>query len=155
MLGRLAKWLRLMGYDTCYERDITDDALLLEARKEGRTILTRDTRLIMRRAARGQALLITSNDPAMQLRQVMEHFSLAALDIPRCSRCNGLLIRVPDKHQLRDLVPEHVFLNQGREGFFRCSSCGRIYWEGSHAAGIRSKKKAALMTGKKESGGNR
>ncbi len=145
MLGRLAKWLRLMGYDTYYERDITDDALLLVARREGRTILTRDTRLTGRRAARGQALLITSNDPSEQLKQVADHFSLAALDTPRCSLCNGPLLRMPDKRLLKDLVPEYVFLHQGRKGFFRCSGCGHLYWEGSHAGGIRSRTKKAAM----------
>ncbi len=129
-----------MGYDTYYERDITDDTLLLIARREGRTILTRDTRLIDRRAARGQALLIISNDPAMQLKQVIEHFSLEVLDTPRCSLCNGLLVRVPDKQLVRDLVPEHVFLHHGKEGFSRCALCGHLYWEGSHAGGIGSKR---------------
>ncbi len=152
MLGRLARWLRLLGYDTYYERDITDDALLLLARRAGRTILTRDTRLIERRAARGQALLITSNDPAMQLKQVIEHFSLGVLDAPRCSLCNGLLVRVPDKRSLKDLVPEYVFLHQAKDGFSRCSACGHLYWEGSHSGGIRTKKSLAAATGRKGGG---
>ncbi|MDA8089418.1 MAG: Mut7-C RNAse domain-containing protein [Nitrospiraceae bacterium] len=139
MLGRLARWLRLLGHDTYFERDITDDAVLLIAKREGRTVLTRDTRLIQRRAARGQALLIISNDPVVQLKQVVEHFSIGALDMPRCSLCNGLLDRVPDKESLRDLVPEYVFLHHGKQDFFRCSGCGHLYWEGSHIEGIRSK----------------
>ena len=155
MLGRLARWLRLLGHDTLYERDITDDALLIIARREGRIILTRDTRLIQRRAAKGQALLIVSNDTAGQLKEVMEHFSLKAMDTPRCSLCNGLLVQVMDKRSLKDLVPEYVFLHQGKEGFFRCSECGHLYWEGSHLEGIRSKKEflsATMMKGGRESG---
>ncbi len=154
MLGRLAKWLRLMGYDTYYERDITDDALLLVARREGRTVLTRDTRLTERRAARGQALLIASNDPSEQLKQVMDHFSLSALDTPRCSLCNGPLVRVPDKRPLKDLVPEYVFLHHGRKGFFRCSGCGHLYWEGSHAGGIRSRTEKAAAGKRVKKGKN-
>ena len=134
MLGRLARRLRLLGYDTAYERGITDAALLARALKEGRIILTRDTKLVERKAALGQSFLILSNDPAGQLKEVFSHFSLepSLSALPgRCSVCNGELEREPDKSAVRDLVPEHVFLN--RKDFYRCSGCGRVYWEGSHA----------------------
>ncbi len=136
MLGRLAKRLRLLGYDTAYERDITDAALLARALKEGRTVLTRDTRFAARKAlSHGRAFLVASDDPASQLKEVLEHFSLEPPSgkkrfIGRCSVCNGALDKVKDKGLVRDLVPEHVFLNK-RE-FYMCAGCGRVYWEGSH-----------------------
>ncbi|MDA8171303.1 MAG: DUF5615 family PIN-like protein [Nitrospiraceae bacterium] len=136
MLGRLARRLRLLGYDTAYERDITDAALLQWALKEGRTLLTRDTGLAARKVLPGgQSFLVTPDDPASQLREVLEHFSLPTPPpgghlIGRCTVCNAALVPVADKQAIKDLVPEHVFLNK-RE-FFRCAGCGRVYWEGSH-----------------------
>ncbi|MDA8388221.1 MAG: Mut7-C RNAse domain-containing protein [Nitrospiraceae bacterium] len=135
MLGRLARYLRLLGHDTAYERDITDAALLLLALKEGRILLTRDTGLAARKVLpRGRTFLVLSDDPARQLKEVIDHFSLGPPPpeglIGRCTVCNSPLARVGVRQSVRDLVPEHVFLS-GKD-FFRCSGCGRVYWEGSH-----------------------
>lgn len=133
MLGRLARWLRLLGYDTLYTRDIADSALLRVALQEERVILTRDTRLYERKAARGRSFLIDSDDPHEQLLQVIRRFpppEKTKLLPSRCPLCNGPLRRVADKAKLQDSLPEHVYISQKK--FLRCASCGHIYWEGSH-----------------------
>ena len=154
MLGRLARYLRLLGHDTAYERDITDSALLLLALREGRILLTRDTRLAARKVLPpGRAFLAVSNDPLAQLKEVAGHFNLGSLpatgllETARCSVCNVLLERVASnaKESVRDLVPEHVFLSG--KIFWRCSGCGRVYWEGSHIERFIKDIRRALAAG--------
>lgn len=135
MLGRLAKWLRLLGFDTSYETDIEDNKLVRMARQEGRLILTRDTRLAGR-LRDGEALLITDDEVKAQLAQVLDFlkvpYSTFAL-LSRCAVCNEIL-RETGKDEVRDRVPEFVL---GREKNFRqCPSCGRVYWPGTHAGRI-------------------
>ncbi|MDA8168138.1 MAG: Mut7-C RNAse domain-containing protein [Nitrospiraceae bacterium] len=133
MLGRLARWLRLLGYDTAFERGIDDNELLRKAKKEERTILTRDTRLVERKAARGQSFLIGPDDPFEQLKQVMAHFSLerGGKNVQgRCTLCNGPVMGIEDKERVRERVPEYVFLS--RNAFYECLNCGHVYWEGTH-----------------------
>ena len=137
MLGRLARYLRLLGHDTAYERDITDAALLLLALREGRILLTRDTGLAARKVLPpGQTFLVLPDDPLAQLKEVAGHFRFGPLpasgilETARCSVCNARLERASDRESVRDLVPEHVFLSG--KVFWRCTGCGRVYWEGSH-----------------------
>jgi hypothetical protein len=147
MLGQLARWLRMAGYDTLYEPDIEDREVLRLARLEDRTILTRDRRLAIRKAALGRSFLIESEDPAEQLRQVILKFPPEAGQKSRCPVCNGLLRKVVKKDRVRDLVPEHVFLGFGR--FYRCASCGKVYWEGSHHARLRKTLDDIIKKGEK------
>jgi uncharacterized protein len=131
MLGRLARWLRFLGFDTLYYPDIQDGRLISIAREEGRCILTRDTRLIQVKGLKDY-LLIHSNSTFQQLIEVIETFQLTQSGLPgRCVACNGLLKPVPDKNEVKDSVPEYVFLSFNM--FSRCGDCGRVYWEGSHA----------------------
>ena len=145
MLGRLARWLRLLGFDTLYEPRIEDSRLLRIAREEQRTLLTRDTRLVKVRGLK-HFLLIHENDPFAQLRTVIRTFNLDAgrggfETCPfhihsRCSLCNTPLEDAPEE-QARDAVPSYVFRTAGT--FKKCSSCGRLYWQGSHAEKVRKK----------------
>jgi uncharacterized protein len=131
MLGRLARWLRFLGFDTLYYSDIQDGRLISIAREEDRCILTRDTRLIQVKGLKDY-LLIYSNNTFQQLIEVIETLQLTQLGLPgRCVACNGLLKTVPDKNEVKDSVPEYVFLSFNM--FSRCGDCGRVYWEGSHA----------------------
>ncbi len=131
MLGRLARWLRFLGFDTLYYPDIRDARLISIAREEDRFILTRDTRLIQIKGLEDY-LLIHSNNTLQQLIEVIETLQLKECRFPgRCVACNGLLKTVPDKNEVRDSVPEYVFLSSNM--FSRCGDCGRVYWEGSHA----------------------
>jgi uncharacterized protein with PIN domain len=127
MLGRLAKWLRVLGYDTLYWRG--DDAGLVRlAVAEHRLVLTRDTRLSPRLPP-SQCLFIESDHYDKQLRQVIDRLGWPTRTGHRCLRCN-LLLEAADKAELRDRVPEFVWLRHDK--FARCPGCLRIYWEGTH-----------------------
>ena len=138
MLGRLARWLRLVGYDTLYYPDIEDSLLLRIAREENRTLLTRDTRLVKVRGLKNY-LLLKENDPFEQLKNVILTFnlfphstslkSIIIPDLSRCSLCNQVLESVPKEHAKKH-VPEYVFQNSG--SFKHCKNCGRFYWKGTH-----------------------
>ena len=142
MLGKLAKWLRISGYDTLYESGVEDDELVTRAAGEGRVILTRDTRLA-RRLAPGGYLFIRDNRTADQFRQVVSELGLEACGpgfFTRCTVCNGEL-RAADRESVRGVVPEYTYSVTMK--FLRCPSCGRVYWEGTHKARILERLKAA------------
>jgi hypothetical protein len=130
MLGKLARWLRILGCDTAYHATISDAELLAVAARETRTLLTRDTSLLKRRAV-GPHLLIRFDAPRKQLRQVVEEFGLDTeqLLFSRCLICNDPVVRV-DKQKVAGKVPEYTYATQ--EAFSRCPRCGRIYWAGTH-----------------------
>ena len=128
MLGRLAKWLRLLGYDTAYENDADDHELARRARAEGRVLLTRDHELAGRRGLR--TLLIKSEALKEQIQQVQ-----TALGPPphpplsRCAVCNTVLEPI-SPNELVDRVPPYVLRTQAE--FSCCPGCERVYWPGSH-----------------------
>ncbi len=130
MLGKLAKWLRAMGYDTIYYNGGGDDALVQKSLEEDRIILTRDTHLIERKLAR-RAILIQSDDPKEQLKQVVEELGLKFGNrlFTRCLICNHEVFAV-EKGQIQTKVPEYTY--QTHNTFYECSGCGRIYWPGTH-----------------------
>lgn len=131
MLGKLAKWLRILGYDTSYSKDIEDEVLLDAASREDRRLLTRDTKLI-RKLKPGEYLFIRENAPLDQLRQAFKELDLRADGdriFSRCTLCNAPLEDM-DREDAQGRVPEYVFMNA--EGFKRCPLCGRIYWPGTH-----------------------
>ncbi len=131
MLGRLARWLRILGHDVLYFRRIEDADLVEVARREERILLTRDTRLVQRRAARN-AILIESPYLEQQLRQ-LARWDGAALLAPglcrRCLECNEPTLAV-EKEGVRERVPPYVYRTQER--FRECPACRRIYWNASH-----------------------
>jgi len=135
MLGRLARWLRFLGFDTLYYPGISDTELIRIGREKNRFILTRDTRLVQRKGLEN-ILLIHANDCLHQLVEVVTSLKLKHFNtLSRCVRCNGQLIRIQDREKVRDMVPEYVFLS--RDTFFKCTDCDRIYWEGSHPKHFR------------------
>lgn len=135
MLGRLAKRLRLGGWDTKYESFIHDADLVRRAAAEGRIILTRDRRLMLRRGARGTAFLLHANGVDDQWRELTAHWpALTAGDaFSRCAECNTPIESV-DREDVRDRVPPYVYRTQDK--FFACPGCGRIYWPGTHVPKI-------------------
>ncbi|RJR17361.1 MAG: hypothetical protein C4581_08190 [Nitrospiraceae bacterium] len=145
MLGRLARWLRLLGHDTLYYPHIEDRLLVRIAHEEDRILLTRDTRLINFRGLKNY-LLLSENDTFGQLKKVITSFGLAlplsdnengpALPPPRCSLCNSVLEDIP-KEQAKDHVPEYVYLSS--ESFKKCRKCEKYYWEGTHQEKMRNK----------------
>lgn len=137
MLGRLARWMRFLGFDTLYYRDISDSRLVRIAREQNRLILTRDTRLVKIKAFKDY-LLIKANDSYNQLVEVIDTLKLKAFNpLSRCVECNGLLKKVSDKIEIQDSVPEFVLLNFNV--FLKCRNCGKIYWEGTHPKKFREK----------------
>jgi uncharacterized protein with PIN domain len=134
MCGRLAKWLRLLGYDAEYWRDGSDEALIAHAQAEGRLIVTRDGPLAGRRGVR--ALRICAEDLAGQIAEARAGLGGAPQPFTRCSECNGALL--PLAHAAaRGLVPPYVWHTQ--QAFQRCDRCGRIYWKGTHWPALRER----------------
>jgi uncharacterized protein with PIN domain len=131
MLGRLAKWMRIIGCDVVYYRKIEDAELVDLAAKEGRLILTKDNLLIKRRKARGNYFLVERNSYKEQLRPVIKHFSIDPYQnlLTRCIECNTSLTEI-SKVNVKELVPEYVYNSQ--ISFRRCPECERIYWPATH-----------------------
>lgn len=130
MLGRLAKRMRLLGFDVLYDAKLSDNEVIRSSLEEDRVILTRDVALSARPLAANR-LFISSDRVQEQVEQVLCSFHLEALTRPltRCSECNGALSPIA-KQDVRDLVSQHVY--DKHETFLRCRQCGRIYWEGTH-----------------------
>lgn len=135
MLGRLARWLRILGCDVEYYQRIDDGELVDRAFREGRVILTRDTLLIKRRKARGNSFLVEGNSYKDQLRQVVRHFSIDPHKnfLTRCIECNFPLADIP-KEEVKGSVPEYVFTTQ--DLFASCPRCHRTYWGATHKEGM-------------------
>ena len=124
MLGRLARWMRLLGFDVLYPETVDDKELLKFA--DERIILTRDKEL----GKKENVFLIKSVRIDEQLKQVMNELKLEIkAPLSRCSVCNHLLVE-SDKKSVENLVPERVYNNHNT--FWRCPDCNRIYWKGSH-----------------------
>lgn len=142
MLGRLARWMRFLGFDTLYFNNITDSRLLRIAREQNRFILTRDT-LLAQKKGNKYCLLITANDSFQQLIEVIEKLALKRFNLlTRCVVCNGRLIRISTKNEIKNFVPEFIYLNYNF--FMKCDDCGKIYWEGSHPKQFKEKIKEIL-----------
>jgi len=128
MLGSLARWLRILGYDTDYANQRDDRELVRIARAEGRVLLTRDRELAGRRGV--YALLIESQSLDEQLAQVTSAFPLPpGSHAARCPVCNAALVEAT-REEVADRAPAYVL--QQHQRFLRCPGCGRIYWRGSH-----------------------
>ena len=130
MLGRLARWLRILGYDVSYESSISDNDLIARAIHERRIILTMDKKLTERESAKN-SLLVNSPFYKEQLKQVITQYNIDYKSgiFTRCLVCNGLLEPVA-KEKIKDKVPPYVYLTQ--DEFDICPQCGRIYWSGTH-----------------------
>lgn len=139
-VGRLARWLRVMGYDASYEPQLQDPQLVAAAMAEGRVLLTRDADLMRRRPiATGQlrAVLLRDDQVDGQLRQVSQEFGLdTGAALSRCLECNTALEpRV--KAEVASRLPPHVRATQDR--FSQCPRCLRVYWPGTHWERMRAR----------------
>ena len=135
MLGRLARWLRILGFDCAYESEIGDEDLVRRAAEEERIILTRDRRLPEEWRVSG-IHLVGSEDLREQLREVLCRFDLAGAVrlFSRCNECNHPL-REAAESEVSARVPPHALATHDR--FLECPACRRVYWEGSHTQRIR------------------
>jgi len=129
-LGKLARRLRLLGFDTLYQDDLEDAAIADTAAAEGRCVLTRDVGLLKRNEVT-RGYWVRNTEIRAQVAEVVQRLDLAARISPfrRCSSCNGLVEPVGKAeidHLLEPLTRQHF------EEFQRCDGCGQVYWRGSH-----------------------
>lgn len=141
MLGTLARWLRLLGFDTFYATvEMKDDELLQIAKKENRILITRDKELILR--AKNQNIRVTmidSTDLEKQLIKVLQKNKAIIHEskvLSRCSCCNTPLTEI-SKQNVKNRVPPKIF--EKHNTFWHCSTCNKIYWMGSHYDKIMEK----------------
>lgn len=133
-VGKLVKWLRMMGYDTLFFNGHNDSHMIAMALAEDRVMLTRDTQLMKRRvvtSGRVKAISVSSDNPEEQIRQVIDILNLDCRFRPFsiCLECNQLL-EEKSTSQVKDLVPPYVFQTQSQ--YMECPACHRIYWKGTH-----------------------
>jgi uncharacterized protein len=129
MLGRLVKWLRVIGQDVIYGPHLTGYGLIRAARQENRLILTRDRGLEKKHPP--EFIFVASDRYGEQLRQVIEACGLKPWDslFTRCLTCNSLL-QAKSKTSVQEIVPPYVFSTQ--ENFVWCPKCRRVYWPATH-----------------------
>ena len=129
-LGRLARYLRLLGFDTLYQNSIDDAVLVRQARSEHRIILSRDRALLMRRDI-SHGLHLRCDDPEAQLTHVIRRCDLARSCRPftRCIECNHPIEAVPKQEVVQCLEAQTI---ASFDEFWRCAGCNRVYWKGSH-----------------------
>lgn len=137
MLGRLARWLRVLGFDTTYDAALHDHALVRLANDEGRVLLTRD-RHLLRELRPLRALEVRQDDPLEQLRALVAALAIEGPPglFTRCMLDNTVLPPPLPAAELAPLLP--VPGHQVHGPVRRCPTCGRLYWHGSHARRMRA-----------------
>jgi uncharacterized protein len=135
-LGRLVRYLRLLGFDTAYHNDWTDTRLVEAAVGESRILLTRD-RGLLKRGAIDHGYLVRHTEPRAQLEEVLERFDLRGSLRPftRCPVCNGRVRPVAKAEVIARLPPRTA---RHYEEFWRCDACGRVYWKGGHYRSLQA-----------------
>ena len=134
-LGKLARYLRLLGFDCLYRNDYDDDAVAKIASEQQRTVLTRDRSLLQRRIIT-HGYFVRAHIPKIQTQEVLKRFDLCSLIKPltRCMHCNGKLVETAKQkiaHRLEPLTKQHY------DRFIICSECEQIYWQGSHCVHVK------------------
>lgn len=141
MLGKLARWLRVLGYDARYLQG-EDAYIASQARAEGRVLLTRDHELSRRRGL--DTILIASQSLPEQIAQVVAVLGLPSdAAAPRCMACNAPLYRITVE-EARPHVPRYTA--KTHDVFHRCPKCGKIYWRGTHWADMERRIREALAS---------
>jgi hypothetical protein len=134
-LGRLARWLRIVGFDTVYYNRDGRGTLIIEALRDDRIIITRTKEKID--DLQKKTIIVTSEDVKYQLNEVIEKARLKIEDMnmfSRCTLCNELLVAAK-KEEIKALVPEGVYGQQAE--FKKCPACGKVYWQGSHLEKVK------------------
>lgn len=141
-LGKLARYLRLAGFDTVYHTHAKDDVLIEQMLEEDRALLSRDRKLLMRKVVTC-GYLPRSDQPTIQLEEVFRRFDLFDDVDPysRCVHCNGVLQSVPKEQILDQLEP---LTKRHFDDFSQCPNCGQVYWAGSHRRRLDERMKKIL-----------
>lgn len=133
MLGKMARWLRMLGQDVTYNVELNDNELLDLAKKESRVLLTKDLELFQRAAVRGiDAFFVEGKSESARLAEVAQRYGLAlAIDMEKsnCPVCNTKLQATP-KAALSNELQKNTYTYYER--FWKCPNCGQIYWQGAH-----------------------
>jgi hypothetical protein len=133
MLGKLARWLRMLGQDVAYNIQLDDNELLDLAKKESRVILSKDLELYRRATARDiDAFFVEGKSESERLAEVAKRYGLRLsidMEKSRCPVCNTKLSATP-KEQLSGELQKNTFTHY--EKFWKCPNCGQIYWQGAH-----------------------
>ena len=128
-LGKLARLLRLLGFDTMYKNSYTNNDLINIASEQNKILLTRNASIYKNNGI--VSFVIQTEDPEAQLKQVLDHFNLKERITPfsRCMVCNGIL-QITPKENIALQLPENTgkYFNE----FWQCAGCNRIYWKGPH-----------------------
>lgn len=138
MLGRLARWLRLFGYDTLEikKQENEDDTLLELAEKDERILVSRDRVLVRKAMKRGiRTYLVQSSEIMEQLREMQEEFGIPLEpQLDRCTLCNSVIRKVKPEEMELVRAKEYVYPDRLGEGteFWLCDNCGQVYWLGRH-----------------------
>ena len=141
MLGRLCKWLRAAGYDAAYARRSIPSQLVERARREGRVLLTRNTRVLARENLPPH-LFLASDLWEEQMAEVARAFGLdlAAGAFARCLACNVELEPVENRADVETVVPEYVYRRVAE--FYRCPACRKVFWPGTHLGKMEERLRA-------------
>ena len=134
-LGRLAKWLRIMGFDAEYFGENNISSLVIQSLKDGRVILTRNHRLPQSRGIK--VILIQAEKIKDQIKEVLGTLKITLdpeMMFTRCTLCNAELVGIA-KETAKDRVPEYVLNTQ--QDFVICPQCNRIYWQGTHWGNVK------------------
>lgn len=139
MLGELARWLRLLGYDTQYFKDLNDDELIEYSKRENRVLVTCDQDLHSRAVRKGvRTLLLRPDSLVNRLALLARVYGIELEANPedsRCALCNGEIHKVDDMTKLIGRVPPKILITN--KEFWICGKCGRIYWIGGHWKNIK------------------
>jgi len=129
-LGKLASYLRMLGFDTLYKNDLRDDEIISRSIEEKRIILTRDLG-ILKNGKVQRGYFIRQQIPVDQCHEVIWKFNLIGQTMPftRCMECNGLFFKI-NKQRIKAMVPDKAYLFF--RDFYQCRDCRKIYWKGSH-----------------------
>ncbi len=139
MVGKLARYLRMAGYDVLYKNTATDDEIIKKAVKTGRAVLTRDSLMLTRKEFKNgtiKYLLIRDDKLKNQLEQIRSELGLSLKpNLIRCIECNCRLAGVK-KEDVKNKVPPYVYKTQ--KNFMYCKKCDKYYWRGTHYLNIKN-----------------
>jgi uncharacterized protein with PIN domain len=147
-LGKLARHLRMVGFDSLWTSELTDPELLRISNEEGRVLLTRD-RALFDSADPLRRHYVHATEPGAQLVEVLKQFGLTQTVLTykgflsRCLECNSPIVQVSEK-QIADRLPAHV--QETQKEFYFCTRCERVYWKGSHFERMKTWVRDLLVT---------
>lgn len=138
MLGKLTRWLRMLGHNVKYSNKLDDAQLMAIAKKERRILLTRDLELYQQATAKGiNSFYLEGTNEAERLAQLAKRYKISLdidLEVSRCPKCNTRVKTIP-KENVKGKVEETTFKFYDR--FWQCPKCGQVYWQGAHWTRIR------------------